>query len=231
VTVVKYVEGSALQETLRAGLSVELWIKHGDYRGCYRTRIEDTEGDILILGVPYTEQGFVPVRPGEKIEVVFVMGEGPYKFEEKILSLQVDTLPTFTVPWPRKAKRIQRRFFVRLAYFKDIQYQVVDEGKKLGEQQGAQTLNLSGGGILMQIAQPLTKGEKILVHLEVDAKMIQIPSVVKRVEEVEFTLRGGDRKKRYRVSVQFEEISERIRDKIVRQVFDIQRDLRRKGLI
>ncbi|MCL1917929.1 MAG: PilZ domain-containing protein [Peptococcaceae bacterium] len=231
MTVVKYIEGRTLKKTLRAGLSVELWIKQGEYRGCYRTRIEDTEEGILILGVPYMAQGFVPVRPGEKIEVVFVTEAGPYGFEEEISSLQVETLPTFMVPWPKIAKRIQRRRFVRLAYFQDIQYQVMDEEKNPGDKQEAQTLDLSGGGLLLQTPQLLTEGDRILIYLKVKSEIVQIPSLVRRVEEVEFTLRTGDSQKRYRARIEFEEIPERIRDKIIRKVFDIQRDLRRRGLI
>lgn len=225
----KTMEGKELKDVLQPGLSIELFVKQGDYRGRYRSKIEDKEKEMLTVAVPFSGKGFLPLHEGEEIELFFLVKNESYAFETEILCRQTDTvLPTFLISEPSKAYRKQRRNFVRTDCLKNIHYQLVDSNKKKGAKQEAQMLDISGGGFLLVTNQVLNENDKVLIHLPLNSEVMKILCRVRRVEEVD----SGNKKsrKKYKLSMEFQEISERDRDKIVRHVFDIERDLRRRGL-
>jgi c-di-GMP-binding flagellar brake protein YcgR len=225
------IEARELKDILQAGMSVEVRIKQGAYRGQYRSKIEDTGEGTLVVGTPYSEKGFVLLRPGDKVQLIFVRGYDTFGFETEVLRRQTHSLPAFIVSLPPMAIRLQRRRFVRTRCFQDVQYQVIGANRKLGAKQDAHTLDLSGGGVQLQISQKLDPGDVLLVALSLYSETHYIPSVVNRVDEVGGVPDNGRHKKKYKVSLEFREIAEWLRDRIVKQVIDIERDLRRRGLI
>ena len=228
-------EGGELQRALQAGLSMEMIVRQGDYRGYYRTKIEDRDELTLTVAAPYNGS-FVPLQPGEGIEINFVYEQESYQFAGEILSRQVIGLPVFVIPQPRAARRKQRRNFVRMGCFHDIYYQLMVPDPASGEErpgprQKGQVLDISGGGFLLLVDQRLRQDDRLLIHIALgdeaclfQDELLAIMCVVRRLEET-------DAGNKYRVSVEICDIPEQERDRIIRYVFDIERDLRRRGLI
>ncbi|MCL1853362.1 MAG: flagellar brake domain-containing protein [Peptococcaceae bacterium] len=225
----EFLEGAELMDVLQPGLSMEMIVKHGENHGHYRTKIEDKDEGTLTIAVPYGESGFLPLRPGEGLDIIFVFKGESYLFPAEILSRQVKALPTFAISEPKTAKRKQRRHYVRIPCLKVVYYQVIGHDTQLGARQEAHALNISGGGFLLLTSQKLQQEDKLLVQLTFGDDFFEILCLVKRLEAVGSGCKGGCGQ--YRASVQFLNISERDRDKIVKSVFEIELDLRRRGLI
>jgi chemotaxis protein CheC len=117
------------------------------------------------------------------------------------------------------------RNFVRVECVKDISYQVMGWDNSLGAKLEGQVLNIGGGGFLLQINQQLKPGDEVLIHLPLETEVLQIFCMVKRITQV------SPDSREHNISVEFQSISERNRDKVVKHVFDIERDLRKQGLM
>ncbi|MCL1791262.1 MAG: PilZ domain-containing protein [Peptococcaceae bacterium] len=224
----EYLEGAILEDTLQPGLLMEMIVKHGEHHGRYKTKIEDKAGGTLTIAVPYGK-GFLPLRPGEKLNLIFVFEQESYLFPAEILNRQISDLPTFRIAQPRIAMRIQRRLYRRIHCLQVAYYQMLGPDKTLGPRQEAQVLEISGGGLLLSTNKKLHEEDILLVQLTLNNDFFDVMCLVKRSEEIETGSKGF--RGYYRVSVEYRDISERERDKIVRYVFDIERDLRRRGMI
>jgi c-di-GMP-binding flagellar brake protein YcgR len=64
----------------------------------------------------------------------------------------------------------------------------------------------------------------LYAHINLPSGELQAPVRVCRSEKI-------DDSKKYSISVEFHDLSERDRDRIVRCVFDLQRAMRKKGLV
>lgn len=205
------------------GLSVELIVNEGEYRGKYRTRIEEVGKRILSIGVPIVEGQFMPLREGTRLEVVFCDNLTAYAFSSVIIKRIAGSLPSFIIEFPSKIKKIQRRKYVRVPVVNPIKYQIIEKEGLSDEKQGY-TIDLSGGGILFKADEKIPEKTLLFITMRLFDGEIQVPAKVTRCVKQED-------KNFYKISVEFQEISERVRDKIVGYVFRIQREMRQKGLV
>ncbi len=211
------------QDKIYEGISVELVVPEGEYKGKYRTRIEEVGTRILSVGVPVHKGQFIPLREGTAIELFFSDEFTAYSFFSSIIKRVAQTVPTFIIEFPKMIRKIQRRQYVRVPLIKHLVYRIIDK-KGISEEKNGFMLDLSGGGFLLKAFENLPPNTIITIKTSIGESEIEIPGVIVRsVKE--------DDKDFYNVSVCFNEISERVRDKIISYVFDIQRQRRRKGLI
>ncbi|MDJ0305986.1 MULTISPECIES: flagellar brake domain-containing protein [Dehalobacter] len=211
------------KDKIYEGLSVQIVVPEGEYQGRYKTRVEEVGQKIITIGVPVVDGQFIPLREGTALEVVFVDDLSAYSFSTVLIKRFSVPIPTFIIEFPEKIFKVQRRKYVRIQVVSPLQYRTVEK-EGLGIEQKGFMHDLSGGGLLFQ-----TKGcvpEKTLVVVEpvIGDTAMQIPAIVVRcVKEEE--------KNAFLVSAEFYEISERMRDKIISYVFELQREMRKKGLV
>jgi len=209
------------QEKLREGLPIELEVNEGDYPGKYKTKIEELKPDFITIGAPIHEGQFVPLREETSINVYFHDHISGYGFISRIIRRETEPIPVFAISYPEQIVRVQRREFFRVPVVKELQYQViVREG--LSETRKGYMRDLSGGGILFKTKTKICPDTMLLLTFKLKNEEVQVPAEVTRCVK--------DDKNNFLVSVEFIEISERQRDKIIAYVFAIQREMRRKGL-
>lgn len=211
------------KKKLLNGVAVELAVLEGEYEGNYRTRIEEVGERLLSVGVPFEHGELVPLREGTKVKVTFCDETAVYSFEGKIMQRIAIPVPILVLELPDTVKKVQRRNFVRVPASFPVTFRMVTR-EGLSDLYKAMMLDLSGGGMRFSTKEHVENRALLYAQLTLPNGEIQTPVRVSRVINIEDT-------KRYSVSVEFYEISERERDKIIRCVFDIQRAMRKKGLV
>jgi c-di-GMP-binding flagellar brake protein YcgR len=208
---------------LLPGLAVELVISEGEYAGKYRTRIEEVGEKILAVGAPFNHGEVVPLREGTKVKLTFWDETSAYSFEGKVMQRIAVPIPMFVLELTDSVAKVQRRNYVRIPALYPISFRsVTKEG--LSDFQKGTMLDLSGGGMRFLTKQRVENKSLLYVLLNLPKGDLKTPVRVCRVEKMENS-------KHYTVSVEFHDISERERDIIIRCVFDVQRAMRKKGLI
>lgn len=210
-------------EKLLPGLAVELDVLEGDYLGKYRTRIEEVGAESLSVAALFHNGEVVPLHEGTKVKLTFWDEAAAYSFVGKIIHRIAGPLPMFMLVLPKSLAKVQRRNYVRVPALFQVSYQIVTKNGLSDFQKGTM-LDLSGGG--MRFSAKDRVADKSLLYVQLALPKGEMKTLVRvcRVEKM-------DDNKRFTVSVEFHDITERDRDQIIRGVFDIQRALRKKGLV
>lgn len=211
------------RKNLKPGLTVDLHVLEGEYEGKYKTQVDEVGEKRVSVLAPYQEREVVPLREGTRVEIVFWDDVASYAMETVIEQRIAVPVPIFVLKLPDDIRRIQRRNFVRVDAFYPVSFQVVLK-TGLSDWLKGSMLDLSGGGMRFQTREKLDRSSIIYSYLKLPTGEIKTPARVCRVQPIEDT-------KKYSVSVDFYQISERDRDSIIRCVFDIQREMRKKGLV
>ena len=210
------------EDKIYEGLSVEILVEDDPYHGRYRTRIEEVGKAIITIGVPFANGQYLPLREGTKIEVVFVDSILAYKFKSVLLKRYFAPVPTFVIEYPKFISKIQRRKYVRIPLVSQIKYQLIERGG-LSEEKSGYLIDLSGGGLRFTSEEQFEPNDLILVTIKTYNEEINLPIKVIRIVREE--------NKTYKISAEYQEMSEKVRDKIIAYIFEVQRELRRKGLM
>ncbi|MHB8073734.1 flagellar brake protein [Desulfosporosinus fructosivorans] len=210
------------KKKLILGQVVELVVSEGNYEGRYRTRIEDVGEKILAVGAPIDHGEVVPLREGTKVKLIFWDEAAVYSFQGKIMQRIAVPIPMLILELPESIDKVQRRNYVRVTALYPISFLSVTR-QGLSEIQHGTMLDLSGGGMRFLTKERVENDSLLYVFLSLPSGEMKTPVRVCRVEAI-------DDRKHYRVSVEFHDISERDRDRIISCVFEIQRAMRKKGL-
>ncbi|MDA8233825.1 MAG: PilZ domain-containing protein [Clostridia bacterium] len=194
----------------------------------YRSRVENITNSCIVLGAPMEGGRPVPMPPGTKIRVNYYDDNATYTFDSSVIERNMGTLLQISIDRPTSIKRTQRRNFVRINTKLPVSYNIInDEMSEAAIFQQGITLDISGGGIRFQTSVFLPEGT--VVELKVD---IQGHGQISALGKVIRTISSGEKeKKSYLIGVQFMIIEEKDRDKIIRHIFDKQRELRQRGLL
>ncbi len=211
------------KKKLLLGLAVELTVEEGEYIGHYRTRIEEVGERLLSIGAPFDQGELVPLREGTKVKITFCDEVAVYSFEGIIMQRIAVPVPMFVLELPDTVAKVQRRNFVRVPALFPIMFRMVTR-EGLSDLYKATMLDVSGGGMRFTTKVRVDNKSLLFAQISLPNEELQTPVRVVRSVRVEES-------KLYSISSEFHEISERDRDKIIRCVFDIQRAMRKKGLV
>lgn len=129
---------------------------------------------------------------------------------------------------PKNVKKIERRKYYRLPINMEMDYVILPNEPKyskikdipsdvLALLRQAETVDISGGGLKINCSTSPEVGQMILVSLYIPEEIKLLTTVV-RVEK-------NSNKGNYKVSLKFENISEKTRDKIIEFIFDEMRKI------
>ena len=218
-----------LPQDLKPNTLVEIEVEKGEYKGVYHSRVEEVREDTLLLAMPIKRRRVVVLPEGLKVQVGIVRSGISYFFEATILRRLRSPLPLLVVNKPAEARKRQRRAWVRVPAVLNFLYAAVDAANPDQELefQRAQTLDISGGGLLFATDRSFLPDDrlKIILELPPDQKI----ELVGRVARIVNNPSGAWR--RFSVGVEFIQIGERDRDRIIRWVFERQRELIKRGLL
>jgi c-di-GMP-binding flagellar brake protein YcgR len=209
------------------GLSInkklEVEIQSGTYQGEYLCKVADIiEPGIVITGL-YREGAPLPVRLEQPIKVYYTTDRAAYVFKSKILRRSNKPIPVLLIEKPESAKRIQRRDYFRLEVSGSVDlYQKEAEAAEAQKIAEAVLLDISGGGIKIELAENFRKDELFYIHLKNIMEQQLIKSSIVRKTKVNAEL--------YSYGLEFIDISEGLREEIIQWIFAYQRENRRRGL-
>jgi c-di-GMP-binding flagellar brake protein YcgR len=187
------------------------------------SRIEDFRGNDLMVAMPM--RGAVPLYlpMGTPILGRAIVGEGIlYAFESILLEINMQPLPLWTIRKPENVTRIQQRNFFRCPVHVPIRYFLVDEttGKPIEETEiRSVSQNLSGGGVLLLSRNPsLRLGTKVWIEIPLDdtddAYIVKSIAVAVRID----MKKDGDGRLLFFIALQFVNMDEFIRNKIIKSL-------------
>jgi len=202
---------------------VDLVVLEGAYEGNYKTRIEEVGEKILSVGALFEHGEVVPLHEGTKVKLTFWDEAAAYSFQAKIMQRIAVPVPLFVLELPDFVTKVQRRNFVRVPAMYPVTFRAVTK-EGLSDFHKAMMLDISGGGIRFLTEYRVENNALLYTQLTLPNGDLQVAVRVCRAEKIEDS-------KRYRVSTEFHDIPERDRDRIIRCVFDIQRSMRKKGLV
>ena len=189
----------------------------------YRCQIQDIGENFFNINLPASDGEYLTVQRGLDLEFMSFCDDGDvFKFKSTIISRsQENNIPMYVMTNPYDIVRIQRRDYVRVKVAQIISYitgdYTVEDIEKL-KLNTAILLDLSGGGMRVKLKEKLAKGNIIISELKYGNQQALVKGTIVRVETTE--------DKQWIYGVNFDNIDERTRDKIIRMVFDIMRKQR-----
>ena len=192
------------------------------------SRVEDISGDRLMVAMPVNEKG-VPILPlpGENM-VCRIAGTGCYyKFNAVYLDKGKAPIPVWFVRKPEFVEKVQNREFVRISVDYPVILRPLDENGAMGGMICTKAVDISGGGLAVMNETMLPLGSKAVLELDniPGVGMLRITGKVVRCVKV---AAAGDNV--FHVGFQFLDLSRQHQNRLVKFIFDIQRQSLAKGI-
>jgi c-di-GMP-binding flagellar brake protein YcgR len=209
---------------LEINQKIEIEILSGLYQGNYLSKVADfLDDNILVTGL-YREGSPLPVRLGQQVSVYYTTDRAAFKFETEVLKRTNEPIPLLLLAPPDSTQRIQRRDYFRLdatgiVYLYKNPTEV-DYPVKIAK---ARMLDISGGGVKVELERDLKEGDEFLVTLkDILPKKTFISAKIVRKDKVNDSL--------YNYGVEFTDLKDEQREEIIQWIFTYQRKSRKKGL-
>jgi len=205
----------------------DLEIRREGKPGIYRARVEAYDERTLWISLP-ERRGRVEVpRIGERLRLTVyrkTAPKGKFEAETEVLGKRADQPGRIPLELPRKWERHQLREFVRVPLMLRVQVE-----RRLADGWSTAVpvtaVDLSGGGLMLHVSpyEPLRlgRGNWVRITLALQQGAVQVQGEVVRV------IPADDGATRY--AIQFREIDERDRDRII--AFVLQEEVRQRKLI
>ena len=192
------------------------------------SRVEDISGDRLMVAMPVNEKG-VPILPlpGENM-MCRIAGTGCYyKFNAVYLDKGKAPIPAWFVRMPEFVEKVQNREFVRISVDYPVILRPLDENGAMGGMIFTKAVDISGGGLAVMNKTMLPLGSKAVLELDniPGVGMLRITGRVVRCVKVDA---AGDNV--FHVGFQFLDLSRQHQNRLVKFIFDIQRQSLAKGI-
>ena len=210
------------KELLVPGQALELVVWDGPYKGRYRSHVDETGEKVISVAAPFFENATVPLREGTALEVFFYDELTAYSFEAKIMQRIAVPVAVLVLEILGNIKKVQRRNYVRVPAFYPVLYRVVTR-EGLSDEHEGHMMDISGGGMRFNTTEKLENKGLIFTQLHLPTGEIKTPGRICRVHRDEDM-------RRYVISVEFYDLSEKERDLIIKCVFTLQRETLKKGL-
>jgi len=223
-----------LSKLLRPGDKVWLEVLAGNYKGSYPSVVEGMNEDAIVVGHPFIKSALLPLAHGTKVRVTFKGRGALYTFESRVKGRGIEGVFVLYLELPEKVDRIQRRRFVRLEVILPFYYKKgSDERYKSG-----MIKDISGSGVRAIVDRSVNVGDTLQVFIDLYGKskpnkVVDVSGIiaVKAVVVRQVIDPNFNDKKRKEVGMEFVEMSEKDRQKIVRFIFEKERLSRQKGLL
>ena len=192
------------------------------------SRVEDISGDRLMVAMPVNEKG-VPILPlpGENM-ICRIAGTGCYyQFNAVYLDKGKAPIPVWFIRMPEFVEKVQNREFVRISVDYPVILRPLDENGAMGGMIFTKAVDISGGGLAVMNKTMLPLGSKAVLELDniPGVGMLRITGRVVRCVKVDA---AGDNV--FHVGFQFLDLSRQHQNRLVKFIFDIQRQSLAKGI-
>ncbi len=202
----------------------------------YKTIVQDLSSETFSVAVPISRGSYFLPREGESIKGRLTIKDSFYNFESPVLGrVRSGNLRLLVLGKPELFFRTQRRNYYRLSVFIELEYSPLPEEKeelfsqektaKLRKEliadtvSRASTLDIGGGGIKFATGESLAHGTVLNVRLflqDVKGKQQTIIEAIGRIVRVK---PPENHRGKHTYSMEFMEIKETARDKIINFIF------------
>lgn len=180
----------------------------------FTTKVQDIRDDALYVYLPMKDGKYLISRKGEELNMEVYHDEyNNFAFKcETIDRVIENNIRLIKLTMPYDIERIQRRDYVRVSYIQEIKY--VKDSEE-ADYRNALLINLSGGGVCFKTTDILNIGEIIDIRLTYSNEVAITKGKVVRGQIDEFG--------KHSYGVQFIDIDDITREKIIQFVFKLMR--------
>ncbi|GAB6088217.1 flagellar brake protein [Alkaliphilus crotonatoxidans] len=186
------------------------------------SQVVDLKENRIFIVNPMKQGSVYALRKGQRIKVIFYRGEkGIFRFTAEIKGKLEKNLTIYEIVPVEEAEKIQRRYFYRFEVVK----RVLIKERSASEEYTAVTKDISGGGMKLYCKKSFKLGTVVScrVFLDEEEETFVSGEVVRSEFDPEV--------REYILGINFTDIRESTRNRIVSFIFEKQRLLRKKGLI
>ena len=202
----------------------------------YKTIVQDLSPETFSVAVPVSRGSYFLPREGENIRGRLVVKNSFYNFETPVLGrVRSGNLRLLVLKKPERFFRTQRRNYYRLPIFIEMEYSLLPiEKEELLQQEKtaelrknlasdtvskASTLDIGGGGIKFATGEKLTHGAVLRVRLFLKDVKGKQQTIVETIGCIVRVKPPEDRRGKHTYSMEFVEIRETARDKVINFIF------------
>jgi c-di-GMP-binding flagellar brake protein YcgR len=194
----------------------------------YSTKIEEVKGDYLLVATPMKAREYVRLDHGQRILLSVVRRNNPYFFDTFVVGANEGQQLTQLRRPPENAG-VQLRQHVRVAVvITDAQFWWETASGKFGPTMPGQVLDISAGGFLALTKDGLPEG-LILARFTLSRQAGHLMSLARVLKDYERVSDVGV--KSHRSHCQFVDMADKDRERLVKFVFQRERELRQKGVL
>lgn len=199
----------------------------------YKSNIQDITDEYLGISIPVSDGKYLPLARGEKVTAVYYYGKDVYRFDTIVIGRKIEKILIIMLKKPEKIIMVQRRNFARVPLMINVCCALMCNAKNIytiGDNQieffDAYTLDISGGGMRVAIdrkyEKKIQRGNMLMVTIPLGNENVTIQGKIVRVE--------NDRKNpKIICGLSFLDLDRRVRETIIKAVFNTMRDQMRKG--
>lgn len=211
--------------TLQPNQKIEVIVGKKDFRVSYKTRIEEVSADSMMLAMPMSK-GFPIILPaGEQFQGKVIADGNVYQFDCRYLDKRFTPLPVWITSLPFNLVKIQQRNHVRVDVSLKVHLQLQQNDQEDVVEFNTVTKDLSGGGALIVTKIPIPLGKMVSLTLSIP----EFDTIVVSGEVIRREQPKPDQQL-YWLGVKFTDITEKQRNAIIKYVFKVQLQHRKKGL-
>lgn len=194
----------------------------------YKSRIEDVNGDTMLLAMPMSKGYPIISANGEVFLAKIITDGNVYQFKCRYIDKKHIPIPVWVVSLPYDIKKVQLRDFVRIDASLETTLQVLAEEETSNQEATDEihtvTKDISGGGVLVVSKEPIPLGKKVFVSIHIpEFGLLETYGQVIRLSQPAMD------QELYWIGIKFSSITERQRSGIVQFVFKKQLERRKKG--
>ncbi|NLX76809.1 MAG: flagellar brake protein [Clostridiaceae bacterium] len=190
----------------------------------------DEESNMMEIHAPFTQGKIYTVHPGAKVDIIFSKENDIYMFRAEVIDRKIiEPIPMLWVKPVSPIERIERRSFFRMDCRLPILYHVIEKNAKKNENiekkplKKCYTRDISGGGVCIVTDTEHKPGTEIHAYITIEREICFVGTVVRAIQVRE---KG---KIMFETGIEYKQIENRDREKIISFVFETQRERLRKG--
>lgn len=216
----------------RATQRVEMKILFGHHAGNYTTYVDEVDNRAITLAHPTVNGGLIPLSAGHAVRLEYTQTGCKVAYNSRVIGTgQHEGIYVIKVAVPdrNEVERQQLRDFVRQEATLPLTFKVLsapdsEENPRPDVVHTSRTKDISGSGAQIICPEAYPARTQLQIKLDVGGTFLNlVGEVIRPVTQV--------KEKEWWVALRFVGVPERDRDVIIRHIFNLQRDLRRKGLL
>lgn len=180
----------------------------------------------LVVTQPMRDGIPIELRPSDSIKVLFFREEGCFAFDCQLADrFKIENADLFSIRQISPIEKIQRRQFYRLKIVLPVEIKILDDKEDSPILKGY-SIDISGNGLRLNIDQKLDVNSMIKCNIKLSSN--ESVSVKGRVVRASLDNKFAYK---YDIGISFVDIPSATQDRIVKFVFEKQRELISKGFV